>query len=281
MADIAASNWNSTDSSNTDAAPDGFPEGMAPSGVNNGLRAHQGAIKRWYKWSTPATTAGTSTAFTLAYDVAPGALVDGMTHLVQFNAANGDAPTLNINSLGATPIYYYSAGAWRAVPAALWDADTIYRLAYHSSSGTYRILNRPDTTGDWVLTGRSTARGGTLLAYGQAISRTAYAGLFAAYSTTYGVGDGSTTFNLPDLRGRVAAGKDDMGGAAASRLTGGAVLGAALGTQSSTTGSATGSTSNANAASGGDFTAAQSNTAMTVTSSTVQPTLIGNYAVCL
>jgi microcystin-dependent protein len=37
--------------------------------------------------------------------------------------------------------------------------------------------------------------------------------------TTYGVGDGSTTFNLPDLRGRVAAGLDNMGGSAASRLT--------------------------------------------------------------
>ena len=56
------------------------------------------------------------------------------------------------------------------------------------------------------------------LCYGQAISRTTYSALFTAISTTYGVGDGSTTFNLPDLRGRVVAGQDDMGGAAASRL---------------------------------------------------------------
>lgn len=58
-----------------------------------------------------------------------------------------------------------------------------------------------------------------LLCFGQAVSRTTYANLFAAIGTTYGAGDGSTTFNLPDLRGRVAAGKDDMGGAAAGRLT--------------------------------------------------------------
>jgi hypothetical protein len=77
------------------------------------------------------------------------------------------------------------------------------------------------------------------------------------------------------------AGKDDMGGAAASRLSGGTVLGAGLGTQTATTGSATGSTSNANAAAGADFIAAQSNTAFSVTSSTVQPTSIANYAVCL
>ncbi len=60
---------------------------------------------------------------------------------------------------------------------------------------------------------------GWILCYGQAVSRSTYATLFTAISTTYGVGDGSTTFNLPDLRGRVAAGKDDMGGASANRLT--------------------------------------------------------------
>jgi microcystin-dependent protein len=58
-----------------------------------------------------------------------------------------------------------------------------------------------------------------LLAFGQAISRTTYSALFTALSTTYGAGDGSTTFNLPDLRGRAAFGKDNMGGTAASRIT--------------------------------------------------------------
>lgn len=75
------------------------------------------------------------------------------------------------------------------------------------------------------------APNGWLLCYGQAISRTAYAGLFLAIGTAYGVGDGSTTFNLPDLRGRALFGKDDMGGAAANRLTsgGGGLAGATLG----------------------------------------------------
>jgi microcystin-dependent protein len=64
----------------------------------------------------------------------------------------------------------------------------------------------------------SSAPAGWLLCYGQAISRTTYAALFAALGTAYGVGDGSTTFDLPDMRGRVAGGKDDMGGSAASVL---------------------------------------------------------------
>lgn len=60
-----------------------------------------------------------------------------------------------------------------------------------------------------------------LLADGRAVSRTTYAALFTALSTTYGGGDGSTTFNLPDLRGRVSVGPDNMGTAAgaAGRLS--------------------------------------------------------------
>lgn len=76
-----------------------------------------------------------------------------------------------------------------------------------------------------------------MFAYGQAVSRTTYAALFAAIGTTYGAGNGSTTFNLPDLRGRVVAGKDDMGGSAANRITGaisgitGGIIGGSGGSQ--------------------------------------------------
>lgn len=78
----------------------------------------------------------------------------------------------------------------------------------------------------------SSAPSGWLLCYGQAVSRTTYADLFTAIGTTYGSGDGSTTFNIPDFRGRAAFGKDDMGGSAASRLTtaGSGVDGSTLGT---------------------------------------------------
>ena len=86
----------------------------------------------------------------------------------------------------------------------------------------------------------STSPTGYLLCDGTAVSRTTYSGLFAAIGTTYGVGDGSTTFNLPDMRGRVPAGRDDMGGAAANRITNGGSgitgtnLGAAGGTETHT-----------------------------------------------
>jgi microcystin-dependent protein len=72
---------------------------------------------------------------------------------------------------------------------------------------------------------------GWLFCYGQAISRTVYSDLFSALSTTHGVGDGTTTFNIPDMRGRTSVGKDDMGGTAANRITsaGSGITGTTLG----------------------------------------------------
>ena len=63
----------------------------------------------------------------------------------------------------------------------------------------------------------TTEPSGYLFCYGQSLSTTTYAALFAALGYTYG-GSGSA-FNLPDLRGRVVAGQDDMGGSSANRLT--------------------------------------------------------------
>lgn len=72
-----------------------------------------------------------------------------------------------------------------------------------------------------VVTGAITAYAGVsippgfLLCDGSAVSRSTYAALFTALGTTYGVGDGSTTFNLPDLRGRAAVGVGPHGDVAA------------------------------------------------------------------
>jgi microcystin-dependent protein len=60
---------------------------------------------------------------------------------------------------------------------------------------------------------------GWLWCAGQAVSRSTYAALFTAIGVLHGAGDGSTTFGLPDLRGRTVFGKDDLGGTAANRVT--------------------------------------------------------------
>ena len=71
--------------------------------------------------------------------------------------------------------------------------------------------------------GGASAPSGYLLCDGSAVSRTTYAGLFAILSTVYGVGDGSTTFNLPDLRQRFPMGKAVSGTGSTLGGTGGAI----------------------------------------------------------
>ena len=63
-------------------------------------------------------------------------------------------------------------------------------------------------SGSLVPFAGSTAPSGYLVCDGAAVSRTTYAALFAAIGTTYGAGNGSTTFALPNLKGRVVAGVD-------------------------------------------------------------------------
>lgn len=69
---------------------------------------------------------------------------------------------------------------------------------------------------------RNTAPTGFLKANGAAVSRTTYSALFAAIGTTFGVGDGSTTFNLPDMRGEFPRGWDDARGVDSGRVFGSA-----------------------------------------------------------
>lgn len=91
----------------------------------------------------------------------------------------------------------------------------LQRIVRAINDNTIRIT----PTGVVVAYTGSTAPDNWLLCDGSAVSRTTYNELFSLIGTIYGSGDGSTTFNLPDLRGRTIFGKDDMGGSAASRVT--------------------------------------------------------------
>jgi microcystin-dependent protein len=91
-------------------------------------------------------------------------------------------------------------------------------------------------SGSVIATARSSAPTGWLLCDGSAVSRTTYADLFSAISTTYGVGDGATTFNVPNVKGRVIAGKESSETLITTAVSGftGATLGATGGAQSHT-----------------------------------------------
>jgi microcystin-dependent protein len=99
----------------------------------------------------------------------------------------------------------------------VWSADPVGPNAGGAIQNTAGIIGETR-----AFAGPSTAiPSGWYLCYGQAISRSTYSAAFSVLGTIWGPGDGSTTFNLPDLRGRAPFGKDDMGGVAASRITSG------------------------------------------------------------
>lgn len=125
--------------------------------------------------------------------------------------------------------------------SGLVEEATAAEIAAATAAGatTARLFVNPSNylpVGTILMNAASTAPTGWLLCYGQAVSRSTYANLFTALSTTYGVGDGVTTFNLPDLRGRTVAGMDNMGGSGANRVTNVAAdsVGGVMGTETHT-----------------------------------------------
>jgi microcystin-dependent protein len=165
-------------------------------------------------------TTGTSTA----YAVSSYQVFDSPAHLngqmIAFtpHVTNGATVTLNVDGLGAKPL--------RTAPgtdllAGMIIQGTPYVATYNNSDGAFYLqgffgspYNVPLAAGMdyWAATAPNSS---FAFPTGQAISRSIYASLFAIIGTTYGVGDGSATFNLPDKTGRVSAMKE----AAASRLT--------------------------------------------------------------
>ena len=82
------------------------------------------------------------------------------------------------------------------------------------------IDDRLTPTGAIIMFAGTTAPNADwLLCDGAAVSRTTFSALFALVSTSFGVGDGSTTFNVPDLRGRTPIGLDNLGSSSANRIT--------------------------------------------------------------
>lgn len=85
------------------------------------------------------------------------------------------------------------------------------------------VFGSDTPVGAGMLWYTDTAPAGYLICDGSAISRSDYAKLFAVVGTSYGVGNGSTTFNLPDLRQRFPIGKAASGTGNSLGATGGAI----------------------------------------------------------
>lgn len=149
--------------------------------------------------------------FTLATTSGPiKTALDGLSSLIAGN-------TSSINTLSSTKLNK----AWE-----LRTGLTPNRIMIVDASGNETVLSGADNqyvwfqwgiptsktpdakiTGEIRLWSTDTAPGGWLVCDGSAVSRSTYSALFTLLGTTYGSWDGSTTFNVPDLQGRIPVGK--------------------------------------------------------------------------
>lgn len=217
-------------------------EGMPPSAVNDGVRSLMSGVAKWRDDMGPnIQTAGTSTAFTLTTNQ----VFDTLANLANkefscfMHATNGASPTLSVDGLTALPIVTDGS---TAVPAGTLISGSVYTFVYSNVASKFYLKNIMGNPYNVPLGGMmdytcpSVPNSNFVFPTGQAISRTTYSVYFGLVGTTYGTGDGSTTFNVIDVTGRLTAMKE----ASASRLTstyfGGnsTTLGAVGGLESST-----------------------------------------------
>lgn len=117
--------------------------------------------------------------------------------------AASDDRNFTIKTNGVARVTINSSTATSTIPVVLPGVPT---TALQAATKSYVDLVMPP--GSLMAYAASTAPSGWLSCDGAAVSRTTYADLFTAISTTWGSGDGSTTFNVPDLRGQFLRGYD-------------------------------------------------------------------------
>jgi microcystin-dependent protein len=186
------------------------------------------------------TTGNTLTKATLTAPAAGISITNG-TGSITFGLANDLAAVEGLSSTGIATRTATDTWAVRTITGTA-DRLTVTNGNGVSGNPTLDVSTSLIPIGIvWPFAGaEGSVPTGWLICGGQAVSRTTYAALFAVIGTTYGTGDGSTTFNVPDLRGRMISGKDDMGSSAANRLTNaasgvtGTTLGASGGTENKT-----------------------------------------------
>lgn len=217
--------WSQTSASNdvADTAIN-WAEGQAPSSVNDSSRAMMASVAKWRDDITGIlVTTGGGTAYAITTNQVFASNGNGFT--VQFTpgTTNTGTVTLSVDGQTARPLRFLTGVE---LPAGVLISGSLYQASYRLATTEWLLHSSPLATPYLIPLGGMIDFIGTVapnanfvLPAGQAINRTTYATLFSLVGTTYGVGDGSTTFNVPDLTGRTVYMKE----ASATRLTTGTV----------------------------------------------------------
>lgn len=186
--------WSATAASNSSPSPDGFPPGMAPSGLDNTSRENMAALARWYKDSNGSlASGGSSNAYTLTPNRTIAAYAAGVDFLFIANHANTGAATINVSSLGAKDIRDRDG---TALASGDIEIGTVLHIVYDATNGYFRASNliaglgagasNLDSLTDVAI---STATSGDLLRYNGSswVNATLAASLTAASTTASGI----------------------------------------------------------------------------------------------
>ena len=202
-----------------------------------------------YTWGAGGTDAGDTNLYRSAADtlktddafIATGGLTVKTTEIDTASASSGQVLSFNGTKFApSNPVggaFVSDTPPSSPVAGQVWfESDTGKSFVYYDSYWVETSGGRGDTNpvGSVTAFAGATAPASWLLCYGQAVSRTTYATLFSVIGTTYGAGDGTTTFTVPDMRGRAVAGLDNMGGTDAGRLSIANTLGTTAGAETVT-----------------------------------------------
>ena len=142
MAEIK--DYSVTADDNNSASPNGMPENMAPSGVNNSWRESFARVKRWYEdINGTKSTTGSSNAYVLAAARTVTAYAQGDAYMFRANHANTGAATLNIDSVGAVAIVNNTQSA---LAAGQIQAGGIYLVAYDATNSKFQLVGASATS---------------------------------------------------------------------------------------------------------------------------------------
>ncbi|BAQ16903.1 hypothetical protein [Methyloceanibacter caenitepidi] len=133
------SEWAVAAGNNDASPPDGAPEGMARSAVNDVMREMMAALARWYQDTRPSSlvTAGTGNAYTLTTNQGHTTLTDIPVTSFRVDRANTGAATLNIDGLGAKP---WKKRAGLAYASGGLIPDQLVTVAYNATADRFETV---------------------------------------------------------------------------------------------------------------------------------------------